>query len=102
MKMSKKAVNRLQNLALVLLTLSALALLTRIPLFSESWDERVQTLLSAAPENNMSSQTGDLTTVMPSLHLVSTDNSEYGRYAQLYLPADSPDLVNILPLFRDR
>lgn len=101
MKMSKKAINRLQNLLLILLTLSALALLTQIPLFSEGWNDRVQALFSAAPSDNVSSQTGDLASVMPSVHLVSTDNSEYGRHSQLYMDANSPDLANILPLFRD-
>lgn len=101
MKMSKKAVDRLQNLTLILLTLSALTLLTRIPLFSEGWDGQVQALLSSAPSGSVAVQAGDLTTVMPSVHLVSTDNSEYGRYSQFYLQADSPDLTNVLPLFRD-
>lgn len=102
MKLSKKAVNRLQNLLLLLLTLSALTLLTRIPLFSEGWDGQVQALFTAAaPASSVSSQAGDLASVMPSVHLVSTDDSEYGRHSQIYLAADSPELANVLPLFRD-
>ena len=48
--MSKKQlVGHLQNMALVLLTLSALFLLSRLPMFHSSWAQQVQTLLSSRP-----------------------------------------------------
>ncbi len=101
MKMHKKAVNRLQNLALVLLTLSALTLLTQLPLFSEGWNSRMKALFSDTPVNSITDETGDLSSIMPSVHLVSTSNSEYGRHSQIGMDAASPALVNVLPLFRD-
>ena len=45
--MSKRTVNRLQNLVLVALSLSALFLLTRIPLFGGKWANQVHAFLTS-------------------------------------------------------
>lgn len=47
MNRKKKGINRLQNLVLVLLTVSALFLLSRFPIFTESWSTRVHAFLAA-------------------------------------------------------
>lgn len=100
-KMSKKGVDRLQNLLLVLLTLSAVALILRLPTFQEGLNGRMQAFFTAAPTDAGDSLTEDLSSVMPSVHLVVTADSEYGRHTQLYLDAASPELTGVLPLFRE-
>lgn len=100
-RMSKKGVDRLQNLLLILLVLSAVALVLQLPPFQEGLDDRVQALLSAAPASTDTSLTEDLGGAMPSVHLVTTADSEYGRHAQLYLDADTDSLEGVLPLLRE-
>lgn len=97
----KRLVNHLQNLALVLLTLSALFLLTRLPLFHGGWAARVQTLLSTRPADGGETPEGWTTGMFPSVHIMATGDSEYGRCAQLYVPDDAPVLQQVLPLFRE-
>lgn len=93
-----KAVDRLQNLALLLLTLSALFLLSRLMVTGSGW-AGLQELLPAGPSGGRPDQTVDLGEVMPAFHLVVTGDSEYGRYTQL--SADGGDLQQILPLFQE-
>ncbi len=100
-KMSKRGVDRLQDLLLVLLALSALTLVLRLPTFQEGLNDRVQALFAAAPADTGVSLTEDLSGAMPAVHLVATADSEYGRHAQLYLDAASPELTGVLPLFRE-
>lgn len=98
--MSKKQlVNHLQNLALVLLTLSAFFLLTRLPLFHGRWAAQVQTLLSSRPAGGEQSSAG--LPAFSSVHLVVTGEGKYGRCAQLYLPSDASQLQQVLPLFQE-
>ncbi|MCI9390760.1 MAG: hypothetical protein HFF65_00010 [Oscillospiraceae bacterium] len=98
--MSKKQlVGHLQNMALVLLTLSALFLLSRLPMFHSSWAQQVQTLLSSRPAAEEQPAAG--AALFPSVHLVVTGAERYGRCAQLYLPSDAPQLQQVLPLFRE-
>ena len=46
----RRAIALLQDLALVLLTVSALFLLSRTPLFSGGWTDRVQAIFTAGPQ----------------------------------------------------
>lgn len=93
-----RAVNRLQNLTLLLLTLSALFLLSRLMLAGSGWTG-LQDLLPAGAAGGRPNQTMDLGEVMPAFHLVVTGDSEYGRYTQL--GAGGEDLQQILPLFQE-
>lgn len=97
----KKAVGRLQNLVLILLTASALFLLTRTPLLGYSWGERFQSLLSAGGQSIGQPQEEDLADLLSSLHLVVTGDRTYGRFGQLYMSTDDPGFQQISPLFRD-
>ena len=98
--MSKKQlVNHLQNLALVLLTLSALFLLTRLPLFHGSWAAQVQTLLTSRPAGGEEPSAG--LPSFSSVHLMVTGEGKYGRCAQLYVPSDASQLQQVLPLFQE-
>lgn len=99
--MNKKAlIDRLQNLAMVLLAASALFLLSRLPLLSGGWDSRVQALFTASPSNSGQGQTAPLTDTISSVHLMVTDDIEYGRYSHLYIPTDSLP-SQITPLFQE-
>lgn len=100
--MSKRRVrNSLQNLALVLLTLSALFLLARLPLFHINWTDRVQSLLSARPAESGPDQVGGLGGMFPSVHLIITGDSEYSRWGAMYLSDDDPLLQQVFPLFQE-
>lgn len=100
--MSKRQLrNSLQNLALVLLTLSALFLLARLPLFHINWTDRVQSLLSARPAESGPDQAGGLGGMFPAVHLVITGDSEYSRWGALYLSDSDPLLQQVFPLFQE-
>lgn len=102
MNRKKKGINRLQNLVLVLLTVSALFLLSRFPIFTESWSTRVHAFLAARPDTGVQDQLTDLSSVLSSVHLVVTSDSNYGRYSQLYASADDPLISQrITLLFRE-
>lgn len=99
--MNKRTVNRLQNLTLVLLTLTALLQLSRIPLLSGgNWTSRVQALLSR-PAGAQESENADLATAVAAVHVVITGDSEYGRYSQLYAPTDGVLFQQVGPLFQE-
>lgn len=98
--MSKRAINRLQNLALVALFLSAVFLLSRIPQFSGNWASQVQAFLTSSPDVS-SGETANLSSTISAVHIVITGDSEYGRYGQLYVPVDSPLFQQTGPLFQE-
>ena len=50
--------NALQNLAILLLSLSALFLISRLPLFHTSWAAQVQSLLVPRPADGDQTQAG--------------------------------------------
>lgn len=100
MRNRKTTVDRVQNFILLLLSCSALALLFKLPLLSGSLDARLQSLLTVSPAA-VQQQSQDLTGLIDAVHLVSTGDSEYGRYSQLYLSADSAALLEVYPLFRE-
>lgn len=101
MRNRKGTIDRLQNFALLLLSLSALILLFRLPLLNGSLSSRLQALLTAAPTAGSQQQAQDLTDLIPSVHLVATGDIEYGRYSQLYLPVDSAAFLEVSPLLRE-
>lgn len=94
-----KAVGRLQDLALLLLTLSAFFLLSRLPRMDSGWTWQIQDLLTVSPGEGHRDLAMDLAEIMPGLHLVVTGDSEYGRCSQLYAGRES--IEQILPLFQE-
>ena len=99
--MNKRLRNTLQNLALALLTLSALFLITRLPVFHLGWAGRFQSLLASHPAESGYSPADEAGGTFPSVHIMVTGDSEYGRYGQLYATAGDPLLQQILPLFQE-
>lgn len=98
----KRLRNAMQNLALLLLTASALFLLTRLPsLRGIRWAGRVQELLSSAPVSGPVEQSGIPEELLPSVQLLVTGDSEYGRYGRLNIPAEDPALQTVTPLFQE-
>lgn len=98
--MSKRAVNRLQNLALVVLSVTAVLLLSRIPLLGGDWANQVQALLSHSADT-LENQASNLSSAIAAVHIVITDDSEYGRYVQLYAPVDDALFQQVGPLFQE-
>ena len=98
--MSKRTVNRLQNLALVVLSLTAVALLSRIPLLNGDWANQVQAFLTHSGDA-AEGQDVNLSAALSSVHIVVTGDSEYGRYVQLYAPVDGPLFQQAGPLFQE-
>ena len=98
--MSKRTVNRLQNLALVVLSLTAVALLSRIPLLNGDWANQVQAFLTHSGDD-AEGQDVSLSAALSSVHIVITGDSEYGRYVQLYAPVDGPLFQQAGPLFQE-
>lgn len=97
----KRAASSVQNLLLVLLTASALFLLSRTPLFSVGWRDRMQAIFTAGPQAGGQAQAVDLGTLVPSFHAVITDEAEYGRYGRLYVPVEDGLFLQLSPLLRD-
>lgn len=98
---SKQLRNALQNVAIVLLSVSALFLISRLPLFHTSWTLQVQSLLAPRPADGDPAQTGGLTELFPAVHVMVTGDIAYGRYGQLYVSAGDPLLGQIIPLFQE-
>ena len=97
--MNKKAViNFLQNLTLLILTVTAMLLMMRFPMLEGALSGRVQKLLST-PETTVQSSM-DLTTAITTVHFVVTDNSEYGRYTRINADTGDVDFLQLLPLLR--
>ena len=101
MRNRKDTIDHVQNFVLLLLSLSALILLFRLPLLSGSLGSQLQNLLTAAPVAGTQQQAQDLTDLIPSVHLVATGDSEYGRYSHLYLSTGSAAFLEVSPLLRE-
>ena len=98
--MSKRGINRLQNLLLVVLFITAVFLLSRIPQLNGDWANQFQAFLAHTvdvPE----SQSTNLSAAVSAVHIVVTGDSEYGRYSQLYTPVDSALFQQVSPLFQE-
>jgi len=99
---NKRLRNALQNLSLVLLTASALFLLTQLPsLRGIQWTDRVQNLLSPTPAASPKEQTGIPLEMLPSVQLLVTGDSEHGRYGRQNIPSEDPVLQTVMPLFQE-
>ena len=97
--MNKKAVvNFLQNITMVTLTVTALFLLTRFPMWDGIWSGKVRALLTT-PEKTVQ-RSLDLTTAITTVHFAVTDDSEYGRYTEINAATDSTEFQTFFPLFR--
>ena len=88
-----------QNAALLLLTALALFLLTRLLLFHSSWPDGVPGAL--APAAAPAETPGEEGPRFPSVHIMITGDSDYGRCGTLYAVGEDPLLQQILPLFRE-
>ena len=93
---NKRTADALQNAALLLLTVSALFLLLRTPLLPSG-----RAAASPAAPAPVQEPAGELNTMLGSVHIMVTADSEYGRYGQLC--ADSQDALvqRIIPLLRE-
>ncbi len=98
---NKRLRSALQNMALALLSLSALFLLGSMPLFHISWADQVQSLLATHPAGGGHTQSTALADMFPSVHVMVTGDIEYGRYGRLYVPGDDPLLEQVIPLFQE-
>ena len=97
--MNKKViVNFLQNLTLLGLTVTAMMLLMRFPMLDGVVSGRMRELLSA-PESTVQSSV-DLSGMVASVHLVVTDETEFGRYTQINAPASGTEFQRLEPLLR--
>ena len=97
--MSKKVIiNFFQNIALVALTVTAVLLLMRFPMLDGVISGQMRVLLSA-PESR--DQIGvDLSSAVSTVHLVVTDDAEFGRYTQMNASADGVDFQRLKPILR--
>ena len=97
--MSKKLVDRLQNVALVVLTLSAVFLLLGFFHLRGGWTARFQTLLAVRPAAGGQEEASGVGELLAAPHIMVTSDSEYGRCGRLYTPAGDALLEKMLPLF---
>lgn len=97
--MSKKLVDRLQNVALVVLSLSAVFLLLSFFHLRGGWTARFQTLLAVRPAAGGQEEASGVGDLLAAPHIMVTSDSEYGRCGRLYTPAGDALLEQMLPLF---
>ena len=98
----KRLVNQLQNLALLLLTVSALFLLTRLPMVQNiRWPDQVPGLFAGGPPAGGQEAGETPAGMFASVHLMVTGDSQYGRCGLLCTGADDAGLQSIVPLFRE-
>lgn len=97
--MSKKLVDRLQNVALVVLSLSAVFLLLSFFHLRGGWTARFQTLLAVRPAAGGQEEASGVGELLAAPHIMVTSDSEYGRCGRLYTPAGDALLEKMLPLF---
>ncbi len=91
----RQLINNLQNLALLLLAFSALFLLLQLFLFHGGLT--VQAPLS--PPAQTGEEGGGL--AFPSVHMMVTGDSAYGRYGQMYAAGGDTLLQQAVPLLRE-
>ena len=94
----KRLRNWVQNAALALLTVSALLLLTRLPLL-QNIRLSAGPLFSAEPEPEPAD--APLAAMFSSVNLMITGDSEYGRCGQLCAAAEDAALQEAAPLFQE-
>lgn len=94
----KVVINFLQNITLLTLTVTAVLLLMRFPMLEGILGGQMRAILSV-PENNVQ-RTVNLTGVIPSVHLVVTAETEFGRYTQMYASTEGTEFQRLRPLLR--
>lgn len=97
--MNKKIIiNFFQNIALLALTVTAVLLLMRFPMMDGVIGGQMRALLSV-PESG-EQRTVDLSTVISTVHLVVTDEADFGRYTQMNVSSGNADFQRLEPLLR--
>ena len=97
--MNKKVVvNFLQNLTLMTLTVTAILILVRFPMLDGVINRKMREIL-AAPESGVQ-RTVDLSGAITSVHLVVTDDTEFGRYTRINASSADADFLKVEPLLR--
>lgn len=97
--MNKKIiVNFLQNTTLLTLAITAVLILLRFPMLDGEISRKMRAILSA-PENSVH-QSVDLTGAITTLHLVVTDETEFGRYTQMNASSSGEAFQKLEPLLR--
>lgn len=96
---NKRFVDFLQNLIIIALTISALYLLTRFPMMGGAVRGKMQEFL-VGPDSTVQ-ETADIAEAVSAVHLVVTDQYEYGRYACLNAATDGAEFQKLAPLFRE-
>ena len=97
--MNKKAVvNFLQNITLLTLAFTAVLLLMQFPMLEGVIGGKMREILSA-PESNVE-RSVDLSGAITSLHLVVTDETEFGRYTQINASSAGAEFQKVAPLLR--
>lgn len=95
----KRLIGWLQNLLLILLTASALYLLTMIP--GSNWRSHFQTLLTSHPQEVASDNSSGFISAIPAFHLMATADMEYGRYGLLSVSPQDQQILQLMPLLQD-
>lgn len=99
--MNKTTVNRLQNLTLAVLAVSAAATMLRMPLISGGWTGRIQNFLTSHPTDGGEQEAANLTGLISAVHFSSASEPEYGRFHQLYTDVESILFLETIPFFRE-
>ncbi len=94
----KIVINFLQNVALLTLTVTAVLLLMHFPMLEGIVGGQMRAILSV-PENSVQ-RTVNLTGVIPSVHLVVTAETEFGRYTQMYASTEGTEFQRLRSLLR--
>lgn len=96
---NRRAVNALQNAALLLLTVSALFLLLHTPMVQGGWALASPAASLASPPAQ--EPAGELSGMLGSVHVMVTADSEYGRFGQLCAGGEDALVQQVIPLFRE-
>lgn len=96
---NKRIVDFLQNLILLALTALAVYLLTCFPMIDGTVTGKVQKFL-IGPDSEVR-QMADIADIVSEVHLMVTNQYEYGRYACLNVATDGADFQRMAPLFRE-
>lgn len=96
---NKRIIDFIQNLILVALAVSALYLMTCFPMMDGAVKGKMKEFLVG--QDNVVQQTAEISSAVSAVHLVVTDQYEYGRYACLNIASDSVEIQKLVPLFRE-
>lgn len=97
--MSKKIVNLLQNIALVVLSVTAVLLLLQFPMLEGAVTGRMRAFLS--PKEQTVEKSFDLSGAITAVHFAVTDDYEYGRCTRINANTADADFQKLSPLLRE-